>query len=119
MDLYFIAIGSISIRQGGPFLFIGLRPFCIAVARQIHQEQLVIHIVEVEGDSFAGSAADPRQGFTLEQGIDQRAFSHVGPSGEGDLGDRILGKLAGQTGGNFQAGVIQIQFHVQRLLSII
>ena len=96
-------VGEIPVRQGGPLLLIGLGALGVAVAGQVHQEQLVVHVVEVDSNGFTGSAADPRQRFSLEQGIDQRAFSHVGSAGEGDLRDRISGKLAGQTGGNFQS----------------
>ena len=52
--------------------------------------------------------ADAGEGFSAQQGIDQRAFAHVGAPGKGDLHHGICRKLADLSCADAQLGPIEI-----------
>src|SRR5207253_10136442 len=78
----------------------------VAVAREIHEHERVVHAKEVDlsrparGLAYAGELLPP------DQRIEKGRFADVGPASEGDLGQPGLGAPSGAFGGSaeeFQA----------------
>ena len=111
---YQIKVGivrKISVGERGPFLLIGRIALGKSVAGQIHQKELFVHVVKVDGNGLSGCRADTCQRFPTQKGIDQRAFSHVGAPRKGDLHHGIGGELTGQSRADAKIGVVEIQRH--------
>ena len=103
--------GEISVGESGPFFLVGRISLGKAVAGQIHQKELFVHVVKVDGNGLSGCRADTCQRFPTQKGIDQRAFSHVGAPRKGDLHHGIGGELTGQSRADAKIGVVEIQRH--------
>ncbi len=73
-------LSKIAIGQLAPLFLVLRGAFRIAIARHIHQEELFVDIIKIDGDGLAWSGADSGEAFSIEQGVDQRAFSDIGSS---------------------------------------
>src|SRR5574341_289843 len=67
----------------------------VPVAGQVHEEEAVVDLVEVDGPGAPGGAAGAGQVAAAQQPVDQGGLSDVGAPGEGDLGAPAAGELFG------------------------
>src|SRR2546427_6920865 len=88
-----------------PLILHGLRDLGVAVARQVHEQELLRRALGstacqryTEEGQEAGPArrlAHPRQVLAPQEGVQQRGLADIGAPGEGDLGKVSGGELRG------------------------
>ena len=93
-------------------LLVGLR---VAIARQIHEIQLIVHIIVIDGLGLARLGTGAGQRLTVHQGIDQRGLAHIALARKRHLGQAVLRQLAGDAAHPFQTDILY--HHTACLLS--
>ena len=86
---------AVSRRRTGPAADLAFRRFGIAVSWQIDEHQPPVEIEEVDLPGSTGGVGGSRERPASGQRVEEARLADVGPSGEGDLGQRMARQRAG------------------------
>ena len=79
------SLAEIRLHHGAPLLRLGTGQLGIPIPRQVHNPEIIVHQIEVDGTRLSRTSADPGKGLPAGEKIQQGGFPHVGPARKGNF----------------------------------